>query len=83
MFPVFKLKLVLGKDEETKAVIECGSRNIEFGRAAGEVGPEGPFPFITLTKEGGEMEISKLGFCIHSTGIFDELWDQLKDLAEK
>lgn len=83
MFPVFRLKLVLGKGEEAKVVIECGNRNIEFRGATGEKGPEGPFPFITLTEEGGKMEIHKSGFCIHSVAIFNELWDQLKDLAEK
>ncbi|GAH33879.1 unnamed protein product [marine sediment metagenome] len=92
MFPVFKLKFVLGKGEETKAVIECGDRSIEIRGATGEVGPEGRFPYVTLTErspyvtlteKGEEKKFTESGFCLHSETIFNEFWDQLKDLAEK
>lgn len=82
MFPVFKLKLVLGRGEETQAVIECGDRSITIRRASGETGPDGAFPYIVLT-EKTEEKSSESGFCIHMEPIFDEIWDQLIKLAEK
>lgn len=82
LFPVLKFKLVLGKGEETQAVIECGDRSIAIRRASGETGPDGSFPYIVLT-EKTENKSSESGFCIHMEPVFDEIWDHLKKLAEK
>ncbi len=55
--------------------IICGERRILVKPATGEMGPKGPFPFITLT-EGVEAA----GFCLHSEDVFNELWDKLEEM---
>ena len=52
--------------------ITCGDRRIYVRPATGEVGPDGPFPYVTFVEEDGESS----GFCVHSEAAFDEVWDK-------
>lgn len=58
--------------------IICGDRKITVRPATGERGPDGPFPFIILAEKDKEGKRIK-GFCIHNEGIFDKLWEVLKE----
>ncbi len=58
--------------------IVCGERRILVKPATGEMGPKGPFPFITLS-EG----IERAGFCLHSEDVFNELWNKLEEMLTR
>lgn len=63
--------------------IICGDRRILVRPATGEMGPKGPFPFITLTREGLARADGKDGFCLHSEDVFNELWGKLEEMLTR
>lgn len=75
-FPFFKWRKALpGLRELPQATVVCGDRHITLRGATGEVGPDGPFPYIEFSD--GE------GFPVHAEYVFDELWNNLKDLKDR
>ncbi len=64
--------------------IICGDRRIIVRPATGEQGPEGPFPYITLMREGRLDSTKRVrandGFCLHSEDAFNEIWNKLEEI---
>ena len=77
------LRFIYAYKKRSEVRIICGDRSIMIQAATGEQGPQGPFPFITLTEKKEERGELLEGFCIHSEDRFNELWDKLKELVTK